>query len=482
MYQFNTWNESIVFGKSVFKSYSGFFNIFSRVFDPLVVVLAAISAYGARFSFDNLEIPAHYHPLILFSVLCVVIVFPAFNMYSSWRGQSLARQTKAIILAWLSVVLFMIVILFGLKMSADISRLWLAWWMGLGLVFLLAFRMIIFGFLKYRRTKGKNYRQIVVAGAGELGERLIVQTQASPWAGFKIIALFDDNEMHHGISVHGHKVLGDLSAIATYVDQHKIDEVWIALPLRAEQRVKDLLYSLRHQTVNIKLIPDIFGFSLLNHSMTEVVGLPAVNLSDTPMGGSNSLIKAIEDRLLGLLICLLITPLILLIAIVIKMTSEGPVIFKQKRHGWDGRIIKVYKFRTMKVHSELDGEITQACKGDNRITPLGAFLRRTSLDELPQFFNVLQGRMSIVGPRPHAVEHNEHYKEQVNQYMLRHMVKPGITGWAQVNGFRGETDTLDKMKKRVEYDLFYIENWSLLFDLKIIFLTIFKGFIHKNAY
>ena len=471
-----------MFGKSIFKSYSGLINVFSRIFDPLVVVLAAIVASGMRFSFDSLILPENYHPLVLFAVLCVVLVFPNFNMYSSWRGQSLARQTRAIILAWFSVVFLMIVILFGLKMSADISRLWLAWWMGLGLVFLLAYRMSVFGLLKYRRSKGKNYRQIVVVGAGELGLRLIAQTQASPWAGFKITGMFDDNENRHGLTLLGHKVLGDLSLVVSYVERHKIDEVWIALPLRAEQRVKDLLYSLRHQTVNIKLIPDIFGFSLLNHSMTEVVGLPAVNLSDTPMGGSNSLIKAIEDRLLGLLICILITPLILLIAVVIKMTSKGPVIFKQKRHGWDGQIIKVYKFRTMKVHSEFNGEITQAYKGDKRITPLGAFLRRTSLDELPQFFNVLQGRMSIVGPRPHAVEHNEHYKDLVNQYMLRHMVKPGITGWAQINGLRGETDTLDKMKKRVEYDLFYIENWSLWFDLKIIFLTIFKGFVHKNAY
>jgi len=472
----------VEFGKTVFKGYAGFINIFSRIFDPFVVVLAAVAAYAARFSFDDMAMPANYHPLILFSVLCVVIVFPVFNMYNSWRGQSLARQTRAIILAWFTVVLMMIVILFGLKMSADISRLWLAWWMGLGLFFLLAFRMSIYGFLKYSRSKGRNYRQIVVIGAGELGQRLIAQTQASPWAGFKIIGMFDDNEKRHGLTLLGHKVLGDLSLVASFVERHEIDEVWIALPLRAEQRVKDLLYSLRHQTVNIKLIPDIFGFSLLNHSMTEVVGLPAVNLSDTPMGGSNSLIKAIEDRLLGLLICILFTPLMLLIAIAIKMTSKGPVIFKQKRHGWDGRIIKVYKFRTMKVHSGFDGEITQACKGDSRITPLGLFLRRTSLDELPQFLNVLQGRMSIVGPRPHAVEHNEHYKDQVNQYMLRHMVKPGITGWAQINGLRGETDTLDKMKNRVKYDLYYIENWSLWFDLKIIFLTIFKGFINKNAY
>ena len=376
----------------------------------------------------------------------------------------------------------MIVILFGFKVSSDFSRLWLGWWMTFGLVFLLIFRLCVYGVLQHQRLRGRNYRCVVVVGAGNLGQRLISQTVASPWAGYKIEALFDDNEQLHGNMVNEFKVFGDINKVESYVNENHIDEVWIALPLRAEDRVKKLLFDLRHQTVNIKLIPDIFGFSLLNHSMTEIAGLPAVNLSDTPMGGVNQLLKALEDRVLAVLIFLLISPILVMIAVAIKITSDGPVVFKQKRHGWDGRIINVYKFRTMKLHEEISGQISQASKDDDRITPLGVFLRRTSLDELPQFFNVLQGKMSIVGPRPHAVEHNEMYKDQVNQYMLRHMVKPGITGWAQVNGLRGEIDTLDKMKKRVEYDLFYIENWSLWFDLKIIFLTIFKGFIHKNAY
>ena len=200
------------------------------------------------------------------------------------------------------------------------------------------------------------------------------------------------------------------------------------------------------------------------------------------MEGVNRFIKAAEDRILATLILVAISPLMLFIALGVKLSSPGPVLFKQKRHGWDGKPIKVYKFRTMRVHEEEEGKITQARRSDPRVTPFGAFLRRTSLDELPQFFNVLQGRMSIVGPRPHAVEHNEFYKEQVEAYMQRHRVKPGITGWAQINGWRGETDTLEKMRKRVEYDLYYIENWSLWFDLKIIFLTLFKGFVNKNAY
>lgn len=471
-----------MFGKSIFKSYSGLIHLFARVSDPLVVLLAAFVSYGMRFSFDDLVLPQEYRSLILFAVLCVVLVFPLFNLYGSWRGQSLTKQAGAIILAWITVVLLMIIILFGLKISSEYSRLWLGWWMVSGLSFLLVFRMCIYGILQYQRLRGKNFRRVVIVGAGDLGKKLIDKVEASPWTGFKIMGLFDDNDQLKEAAVKGYDVLGNLDEVKPYIEDNRVDEVWIALPLRAEERVKELLYALRHQTVNIKLIPDIFGFSLLNHSMTEIAGLPAVNLSDTPMGGANQLVKAIEDRVLAFIILFLVSPLLVVIAILVKTTSPGPVLFKQKRHGWDGRIINIYKFRTMKVHSESVGMITQASKHDDRVTPLGAFLRRTSLDELPQFYNVLQGRMSIVGPRPHAVEHNELYKDQVNQYMLRHMVKPGVTGWAQVNGLRGETDKLEKMKKRVEHDLYYIENWSLWLDLKIIAMTIFGVLSHKNVY
>jgi putative colanic acid biosynthesis UDP-glucose lipid carrier transferase len=221
---------------------------------------------------------------------------------------------------------------------------------------------------------------------------------------------------------------------------------------------------------------------LLNHSITDVAGFPVLNIRTSPMKGVNRLVKALEDRLIAAMIMLLISPLMLLIAVGVKLTSRGPVFFKQRRLGWDGRIINVYKFRTMHVHQEADGHLTQATANDARVTHFGRWLRRTSLDELPQFINVLQGCMSIVGPRPHALLHNELYKESVQAYMQRHHMKPGITGWAQVNGWRGETDTLNKMQKRVEYDLYYINNWSLGFDLKIIFLTLFRGFTSRNAY
>lgn len=470
-----------MFGKSILKSYSGIINLLSRFTDPMAVVISALLAYSLRFN-DYPDLPASYRTLVLFAVLCVFIVFPLFGMYVSWRGRGLLKQARAIIFAWFTVVLLMIVILFGLKISSDFSRLWLGLWMVLGLLLLLFFRLAIYAFLQYQRYRGRNYRRVIVMGAGDLATRLISQAISSPWAGFKIEALFDDDKKLTGSYIHGLPVIGVGDDIESYMSNNQVDEIWIALPLRAEQRVKGLLFDLRHYTVNIKFIPDIFGFSLLNHSLTEVVGVPAVNLSETPMGGGNLLAKSLEDKVLGLLIFIFISPLLLLIIIAIKATSPGPALFKQKRHGWDGRIINVYKFRTMKTHCEENGKITQACKNDMRVTKIGAFLRRTSLDELPQFYNVLQGRMSIVGPRPHAVQHNDLYKDQVNRYMLRHMVKPGITGWAQVNGLRGETDTLEKMQKRVEYDLYYIENWSLWFDLKIIFLTIFKGFINKNAY
>jgi len=308
------------------------------------------------------------------------------------------------------------------------------------------------------------------------------QIEISPWTGYVVSGFFDDNPELKGALIDGVEVKGSVDEVEEFMDSNEVDEIWLALPLRAEERMKELLYAVRHHTVNIKLIPDIFGFSILNHSMTEIAGLPAVNLSDTPMGGANRVIKDLEDRLLAFVILLLISPIVILVSIAIKLTSPGPILFKQKRHGWDGRVINIYKFRTMVLHDEEGDCVTQACKDDPRVTKLGKFLRKTSLDELPQFYNVLQGRMSIVGPRPHAIQHNEMYKEKVDRYMLRHMVKPGITGWAQVNGYRGETDTIDKMEKRIEYDLYYIENWSIWFDIKIILLTLFKGFGHRNAY
>jgi putative colanic acid biosysnthesis UDP-glucose lipid carrier transferase len=334
------------------------------------------------------------------------------------------------------------------------------------------------------RANRWNERRVIVIGVSELSNRLVESIQQALWTGFRIMAIFDDTGNHDAKTIGGLPVMAMPKDIGEYLKSQKdsIDEIWLAMPLSAEARVKKLLHELRHQIVTIRMVLDVFGFGLLKSSVTDLAGFPALNLSDSPMVGLNRLIKAVEDRVLAAIILIAISPIFLLIAIGVKCSSKGPVYFKQLRHGWDGRIIKVYKFRTMVLHDEAAGQVTQARANDRRITPFGKFLRKTSLDELPQFINVLQGRMSIVGPRPHAVSHNEFYKDSIKAYMQRHKVKPGITGWAQVNGWRGETETLDKMEKRVEYDLYYIEHWSLGFDLKIILLTFFQGFINKNAY
>jgi putative colanic acid biosynthesis UDP-glucose lipid carrier transferase len=260
------------------------------------------------------------------------------------------------------------------------------------------------------------------------------------------------------------------------------DEIWICLPLSDADGIKQTLNSFGHYCSNIRIVPDVISLSLLNHTVSEALGIPVYDLSTSPATTYMLVVKTILDVFLSLFIIALFSPLFFVIALAVKITSRGPVFYKQKRLGWNGVEIVVYKFRSMYFLGSSENEFLQASVNDKRVTSVGRFLRRTSLDELPQFFNVLQGRMSIVGPRPHAIAHNEHYKELIPRYMHRHKVMPGITGWAQINGLRGETDTLEKMRKRIEYDLYYIENMSLWLDLRIIVMTIFKGFVHKNAY
>jgi putative colanic acid biosynthesis UDP-glucose lipid carrier transferase len=274
---------------------------------------------------------------------------------------------------------------------------------------------------------------------------------------------------------------GPVSDVAKYVSDHGVREVYITLPLGLQPRILELLESAQGTTASLYFVPDVFGISIIQGRLQDVNGVPVVSILETPFTGANALVKRVSDIVIGSLILVLISPLLLAIAIGVKLSSPGPVIFKQRRNGLDGEQIIVYKFRSMTTQD--DGPVVkQATKGDPRITPFGAFLRRTSLDELPQFINVLQGRMSIVGPRPHAVAHNDMYRELIKAYMVRHKVKPGITGWAQVNGFRGETETIEKMRGRVEYDLEYLRNWSLALDLQIIARTARLVLFDRNAH
>ena len=295
------------------------------------------------------------------------------------------------------------------------------------------------------------------------------------------VGYFDDRADARVDGLAMEQVLGGLKDVAEHIRQQSIREVFITLPLGSQPRIVELLEQMQDTTASLFFVPDVFGISIIQGRLQDMNGLPVVGICETPFTGTNELIKRASDIVLATVILLLISPLMLAVAIGVKLSSPGPVIFRQRRTGLDGEDITVYKFRSM-TSQDNGSVVRQATKNDSRITPFGAFIRRTSLDELPQFFNVLQGRMSIVGPRPHAVAHNEEYRRIVKAYMVRHKVKPGITGWAQVNGQRGETDTVAKMQARVEYDLEYLRNWSLGLDLQIIVRTIRLVFFDRNAY
>jgi putative colanic acid biosynthesis UDP-glucose lipid carrier transferase len=299
--------------------------------------------------------------------------------------------------------------------------------------------------------------------------------------GVDFIGFFDDRTDDRVHESAGAQRLGGLKDVAGYVTQHAIREVYITMPLGSQPRIVELLESVQGTTASLFFVPDVFGISIIQGRLQDMNGVPVVGICETPFTGTNELVKRISDIVFASIILVLISPILLILAIGVKLSSPGPVIFRQRRNGLDGEEIIVYKFRSMTTQDN-GAVVQQATKHDPRITRFGAFLRRTSLDELPQFINVLQGRMSIVGPRPHAVAHNELYRQLIKAYMVRHKVKPGITGWAQVNGHRGETDTIEKMQARVEYDLEYLRNWSLGLDLQIIVRTARLVFFDRHAY
>lgn len=327
----------------------------------------------------------------------------------------------------------------------------------------------------------RAWRTAVVVGMNETGSRLAERMAASPYPGPRVAGFFDDRSPDRLSPGSNGRFLGGLEQLSDYVKTHPVDLIYIALPMASQPRILRLIEELHDTTVSIYFAPDVFPFDLVQARIDTVCGLPVVAVRESPLYGVDGIIKRGSDVVLACSILVLVSPLMLALAIGVKLTSPGPVLFRQRRYGLDGREIVVYKFRSMNV-SEDGQTIVQATRGDSRVTPFGAFLRASSLDELPQFVNVLQGRMSVVGPRPHAVAHNEMYRKLIRGYMIRHKVKPGITGLAQVNGLRGETSSLDKMQMRVEYDLAYLRNWSLLLDLRIVVKTIFVVLSRKNAH
>ncbi|MCE0173011.1 undecaprenyl-phosphate glucose phosphotransferase [Klebsiella pneumoniae] len=416
--------------------------------------------------------------IISFSALVIFQMIGGItDFYRSWRGVKISAELVLILKNW---TLSLLLTLGGIYFFPDFDlsfNIFVQWYFIVCLGFI-ACRSAIRLSAGILRKLGYNTRRVAVAGATQAGINLLKGFLEEPWLGFVVKGIYDDTPSEY---LGGVNYAGSLSQLIQDAKDGKLDRIYIALSMNDENKIKYVVSQLTDTTCSVLLIPDVFTFNILQSRTEEINGVPVVSLFDTPLNGINMVFKRLEDIIVSSLILVLISPVLCIIACAVKFSSPGPIIFRQVRYGMDGKPIKVWKFRSMTV-MENDNKIIQATKNDVRITKVGKFLRSTSLDELPQFFNVLFGQMSVVGPRPHAVAHNEQYRTLIQGYMLRHKVKPGITGLAQINGWRGETDTLDKMKKRIEFDLIYIRGWSIWLDLKIIFLTIFKGFVNKSAY
>lgn len=464
--------------KGLLKEYSQILSLVLRGLDVSAVIASGLIAYIAKFQDVNLN--QHYVIAIGLGALFTLFVFPFFHIYESVRAKKIWQHIFNILQAVAALLIILSGLAFMTKTGDYFSRLWFMYWGISSLVLIIVFRFTMMMFLRVMRSQGMNERRVIIIGAGDLGKRMAASVQQKMWTGFRVVLFFDDVIQNKPKALHSIPLMQTPENISSFIANYNqsIEEVWIALPLRAEQRVRDILHQLRHDTVTARYVLDIFSMDLLNHSITDLAGFPVLNVRSTPMIGMNRMIKAIEDRILASLILLMISPVLLILSLLVKLSSSGPIFYKQKRVGWNGKEFEMLKFRTMPVNAEEKTGPVWATPQESRATFFGSLLRKTSLDELPQFINVLKGDMSIVGPRPERLVFVEEFKEKIPRYMQKHLVKAGITGWAQVNGWRGSTS----LEKRIEYDLFYIENWSLWLDLKIIFLTLLRGFINKNAY
>lgn len=446
---------------------------FGRYADVVIGIGAGYLAFIALFGVQS--VPIVYQLVIVLQGLLVLIVFPVLDVYETYRARPILAPAGRVIVVWFVTMGVLMVLALLSGHASHVSRLWLLVWTLGGAAGLASFRIAVYAGLHVLRRAGRNAKNVALVGDGAVARELAERVARERWMGYNIVARYPDASSSRDMRVSA------LAALERTLTNRELSEIWIVVPLEQGGLVKSIHALAQRYAVTVRYAPDLQGMFLLNHGITELAGLPMIDLSASPHEGVNALLKACEDWVLACIACLLAAPLMFVIAVAVKLTSRGPVLFKQRRHGWGGVEIVVYKFRTMSQHVEND-TVSQAKRFDPRITPLGRFLRHTSLDELPQLINVLQGRMSLVGPRPHACEHNDLYGKLIDGYMLRHKVRPGITGWAQVNGLRGETETLDKMKRRIDYDLFYIDHWSLWLDVKILFMTMVKGFVNPNAY
>ncbi|MCX4161550.1 MULTISPECIES: undecaprenyl-phosphate glucose phosphotransferase [Paraburkholderia] len=462
---------------------SGPQGLLARAVDVLLIVGGAAAAAQIRF-----EHVAHSRldaAFVAFATAFTLALFPVFGIYQSWRGRSLLRLASQISLAWVVVQGCALVLMFSLHRTDFISRLWFAYWTGITGGGLIVSRLATHAVLRRVRHAGLNLRNVAVVGRGVHCHDVVSNIVASPASGFRAAAVFDvapNVVPASNAAMPGVPTFDDLTQFIRHVREQGWQELWLALPLSEERTMLRLVNEFRDDLINIRFIPDISSLALFDGGMIDLIGVPAINLAASPLPPHALAKKELFDRVFAALALLALTPLLIAIALAVKVSSRGPVLFKQRRKGADGRVFRIYKFRTMRTHDEAAGVVTQATRSDARVTSLGRFLRRTSLDELPQFVNVLRGEMSVVGPRPHALEHDELYQKVVSGYIHRYRIKPGITGWAQVNGFRGETDRVEKMQGRVEHDLYYLRNWSFALDMRIVAATIARGFSDSNAF
>jgi len=462
-------------------------SVLSRIIDIAMVALGALIAAavhnGQWVWLDDMQSVS-----LAFDCLLVVVFFPALGIYQSWRGKPLMDLLFRVSGAWVMVETTGVLISFSLHRSDMLSRLWLLYWAAATIVLLIITKALVYSVLKGLRREGFNHKAVAIVGGAPYGKFLIEQMRSRPEAGFSPLVVYDEDgpvdpyqDPDAAQAVEGVPVERDFAAMIQLVRDRAIRELWLALPISKEKTIHRFVTELRNDFVNIRFIPDVRSLTLFSQPMVDLLGVPAINLAASPITDLRVLPKRVFDRLFAFGALTALAPLMLVIAVMVKLSSPGPVFFRQKRKGIDGNQFEIYKFRSMKVHAEVAGKVTQATRRDPRITAVGAFLRRTSLDELPQFINVLRGEMSVVGPRPHALEHDDIYKDLVKGYMHRYRIKPGITGWAQINGYRGETDRIEKMMGRVKLDLYYMQNWTFWLDIKIV-LTFWKGFVGSNAY
>ena len=442
-------------------------NLLVQGLDFLAICSAGWAAYVLRFGWNDLtyEIQSNYRLFVPSVAFSAALLFS--KVYRMWPGGSLPAMVGRVFAGWLLSWTLLIVLLALTKSTELFSRIWLVTWLGLGLVTLAMARVMAFFFMAALRRSGYQHKSVLLYGDSAVMDDVRARITQSSWSGFNIV----ESIVH-----------GDGKDLLSLDAKLKPDEIWISLSMADQLQLDSVLVSLQQSVANIRLLPDLHMYQILNHGMSIRMGIPMVDISVSPMFGGRKIAKAFLDFSVAFIALIIFSPIMIAIAIGIKMTSKGPVLFQQKRHGWNGEEIWVYKFRSMEVHQESQGSVTQATRSDPRVTQFGKFLRKSSLDELPQFINVLQGRMSVVGPRPHALAHNYQYTQNIPRYALRHKVKPGITGWAQVCGFRGETESLAKMEGRIKHDLYYLEHWSIWMDIKIILMTPLATIQNKNVF